>query len=168
MHRVLISLGTNLGNRIGNLQRAALHISEQIGDIQQVGGLYETEPWGFNSDNWFMNTAIELKTKLSPDELLQKCMSIERNLGRKRDLTKTAYSSRLIDIDILFFDNEIIDLPELTIPHRHLHKRKFVLKPLNDIAPNFIHPILKQTIKILLENCTDKMELLNVNQKLKL
>ena len=166
MYKVFLSLGSNLGNRIFNLQKALELISQHIGVVNHVGALYETEPWGFDSENWFLNTAIELETILNPKELLQKCMWIENILGRKRNMAEAGYSSRPIDIDILFFGNEIINLPNLIIPHEHLHKRKFVLAPLNDIAPQFVHPVKNQSVKTLLENCTDKMRLKKLNQEL--
>ncbi|RLD77432.1 MAG: 2-amino-4-hydroxy-6-hydroxymethyldihydropteridine diphosphokinase [Bacteroidetes bacterium] len=163
MYKVFLSLGSNLGNRIINLQNVLQCISEHIGDIKSVGALYETEPWGFDSENWFVNTAIEIETVLQANVLLQKCLWIESTLGRKRNKAKVGYSSRLIDIDILFFDNEIINLPNLIVPHENLHKRKFVLTPLNDIAPEFVHPIIKQSIRTLLESCPDKMKLKKLN-----
>ena len=168
MNKVFLSLGSNLGNRILNLQKAVKTISEQVGDIEAVGALYETEPWGFETNNWFVNTAIELETGLNPEELLKKCMCIENKLGRKRNISEAGYSSRPIDIDILFFGNEIINLPNLIIPHEHLHKRKFVLAPLNDIARELIHPIVKQSIQNLLENCPDAMGLKKMKKKLKI
>ncbi|RLD68434.1 MAG: 2-amino-4-hydroxy-6-hydroxymethyldihydropteridine diphosphokinase [Bacteroidetes bacterium] len=166
MHRAFLSLGSNLGNRIFNLQKALELISKHIGDIKSVGALYETEPWGFDSDNWFVNTAIEFDTIHSPRELLHKCMWIENILGRERNKTKEGYSSRLIDIDILFYDDKIINLPDLIIPHLYVHKRKFVLAPLNDIAPEFIHPILKESVQTLFLNCLDKTELIKMDQQL--
>jgi 2-amino-4-hydroxy-6-hydroxymethyldihydropteridine diphosphokinase len=166
MHSVFLALGSNLGNRIENLQSAVENIIEQIGAIQSIAPLYETEPWGFNSDNWFVNTVIEIETVLKPMGLLNKCMHIETELGRKRNKTDLGYSSRLIDIDILFYDKRIIDLPELVIPHKHLQDRKFVLMPLNDIAPDFMHPLTKQPVNVLLENCIDKMELVKIEHRL--
>lgn len=157
MHRVFLALGSNLGNRTENLQLAVEKIAGLIGKIKSVAPLYETEPWGFDSDNWFVNTVIEIGTLLYPTDLLNKCMNIETVLGRKRNKISTAYSSRAIDIDILFYDDEIISLPELIIPHKHIETRKFVLHPLNDIAPEFIHPQIKQPVKVLLKNCVDKM-----------
>ena len=150
MHKVFLSLGSNLGNRILNLQNALHYISEQLGDIKSVSALYETEPWGFDSDNKFVNTAIKLETNLNSNELLQKCMWVENKLGRKRNKTKLGYSSRIIDVDILFFDDEIINLANLIIPHTHLHKRKFVLEPMLEIAPDWKHPILHKTAKEML------------------
>lgn len=167
MHRVFLALGSNLGNRVENMQSAVENIADQIGSIQSIAPLYETEPWGFDSDNWFVNTVIELETVLTPKDILNKCMNIETELGRKRAGTTTGYSSRVIDIDILFYGDQIIDLPKLIIPHKHLQDRKFVLTPLNDIAPDFIHPIIKQPIKVLLENCIDKMELVKIEQSLR-
>ena len=166
MNNVYLSLGSNLGNRILNLQKTLELVSENIGDIKSIGALYETEPWGFKTDNWFINTAIEIETNLNPLELLHECLSIEIKLGRKRNNKEAGYSSRPIDIDILFFNREIIHSSNLIVPHEHLHKRKFVLAPLNDIASNFIHPSLNQSINILLENCFDKMKLIKTDTKL--
>ena len=167
MHRVFLALGSNLGNRVENLQLAVENIVEQIGTIQSIAPLYETEPWGFDSDNWFVNTVIELETVLNPLDLLNKCMHIETKHGRKRAKAALGYSSRVIDIDILFYDNQIINLPELIIPHKHLQNRKFVLVPLNDVAPDFMHPLIKQPVKVLLENCIDKIKLVRIEQRLR-
>ncbi len=163
MNEVFLSLGSNLGDRISNLKSAASLLSELVGNIIAVGALYETEPWGFESSSWFVNTVIKLETKLNPNEVIQKCISIENQLGRKNNEAEGGYSSRPIDIDILFFNNEIINTSNLIIPHENLHKRKFVLTPLNDIAAKFIHPTINQTVNTLLKNCLDNMSLKKLN-----
>jgi len=158
MKNVFLSLGSNMGNRILNIENALKKIAK-TGNIIKVGCFYETEPWGFFDENWFINTCVLIETHLKDKQLLKKCLSIEKELGRIRKNKKAGYHSRLIDIDILFFDKQIVDLPGLIIPHEHLHKRKFVLAPLNDIAPEFIHPVLKQSVKKLFANCFDETKL---------
>ncbi|MEN8118735.1 MAG: 2-amino-4-hydroxy-6-hydroxymethyldihydropteridine diphosphokinase [Bacteroidota bacterium] len=168
MQKIFLSLGSNLENKLLNIKNALKQINENVGKTIKVSSCYETEPWGFNANDWFLNIAIELETDFNPNELLQNCMWIENNLGRKRNKTEVGYSSRTIDIDILFFGNEIINLPNLTIPHEHVHNRKFVLKPLCDIAPEFIHPTLKESIQSLLQKCTDKMELKRLDYQIEI
>jgi 2-amino-4-hydroxy-6-hydroxymethyldihydropteridine diphosphokinase len=116
--------------------------------------VYETGPWGFKSGKKFLNRVLGVETVLNPSDLLERILKIESDLGRIR--SGKGYSSRIIDIDILFFGDEIINEGSIVIPHPHLHERKFVLVPLNDIAPEFVHPVLKKTVEELLSLCTDK------------
>jgi len=159
MYKVFLSLGSNLGNKILNIQDALNQVDKSVGKIRKTSLYYETEPWGFNTDNWFVNIAIEIETNYNAEILLQKLQEIEKKLGRKQKSTKFGYSSRIIDIDILFYENLIIETDFLQIPHKHLHKRIFVLKPLNDISSDFIHPILKKKISQLLIKCDDKTKI---------
>ncbi|MBT8183481.1 MAG: 2-amino-4-hydroxy-6-hydroxymethyldihydropteridine diphosphokinase [Eudoraea sp.] len=149
-----LSLGSNLGDRAYLLQKALYLLQEKAGDIQKISGIYETPSWGFESGK-FLNLCIALETELSPQQLLSGILEIERSLGRERHKDEI-FKARNIDIDILYYDFEIIESPELVIPHPELHKRRFVLRPLSDIAPQFYHPILIKDSRNLLQECADK------------
>lgn len=145
-----LSLGTNLGNKRRNLITAAALLAERVGDILALSGFYETEPWGFDSENTFLNAALKLRTSLSPSALLTVTQAIEKELGRTVK-SKDFYQDRVIDIDILLYDDLVLDTVDLKIPHPLMEKRAFVLNPLSEIAPFVVHPILKQSIKDLNE-----------------
>jgi len=151
------SLGTNEGNKIENLQKAVDLIAEKIGSITKISSVYKTGAWGFKSEDFF-NICIELLTGLNPENLLKSIHEIESSLGRKRD-DSTEYKSRKIDIDVLLFENEIIFSKDLIVPHKDMLKRKFVMVPMAEIAPNLIHPIEKQRIKACLQNCADNSDI---------
>lgn len=161
---VFLLLGSNLGDREGNLLKACAGISKRIGNIINRSSLYETEPWGFEDSTWFYNQALEIETELSPERILAEIHGIETELGRTREATScysgcscsTEYSSRTIDIDILFYGAKIHFTEDLMIPHPRLHERMFTLLPLDEIAPGFIHPVYRKPISELLEHCTDK------------
>lgn len=142
-----LSLGSNKGDRIGFVQQATslLNASDGISLIR-TSAFYESEPWGMNSKNWFVNAVVEIKTTLSPQELLTQCQRIETQLGRKRLDDTKEYQDRTIDIDILFYNKEIVNDENLTIPHKLLHLRAFTLVPLLELIPNFEHPLLHKTI----------------------
>ncbi|NAS13902.1 2-amino-4-hydroxy-6-hydroxymethyldihydropteridine diphosphokinase [Poritiphilus flavus] len=150
-----LSLGSNLGDRQDYLQRALFLIQEKTGSIHRISKVYQTASWGFESAD-FLNCCISLETSLSPIELLEVLLDIERFLGREREQT-ASYTARTIDIDILYFGQEVINTDALTIPHPQLHLRRFVLKPLADIAPQFYHPVLKKDSRNLLQECRDKI-----------
>jgi 2-amino-4-hydroxy-6-hydroxymethyldihydropteridine diphosphokinase len=150
---VFLSLGSNLGDRSINLQTALSRISAECGPLTASSVVYETAPWGFKPDSDFLNLAVAIETELKPEMLLDALLNIEKSMGRIRG--KKGYESRIIDIDILFYSDLIIENQRLVIPHPHLHKRRFVLVPLADIAPEFIHPVLKKSILSLLESCPD-------------
>lgn len=143
---VYLSLGSNKGDRIGYVQQAAslLGASESISVIR-TSAFYETEPWNMSSDTWFVNAVVEIKTKLSAQELLQTCKRIEAQLGRKSSDSQN-YEDRTIDIDILFYDKEIINEENLVIPHKYVHLRAFTLVPMLELAPDLIHPVLHKSI----------------------
>jgi 2-amino-4-hydroxy-6-hydroxymethyldihydropteridine diphosphokinase len=151
---VFIGLGTNLGNREDNLAKAQDLIAKSVGRIDCRSGIYETEPWGFQSENNFLNMVISVHTDLKPADLINKIQNIEDQLGRKRDGCQ--YISRTIDIDILLYRNKVINKPELKIPHPLIQDRKFVLIPLCEIAPAMIHPVLNKTFAVLLKECKDE------------
>jgi 2-amino-4-hydroxy-6-hydroxymethyldihydropteridine diphosphokinase len=160
MIKAFLSLGSNIGDRHKLLSRAIRYINVGIGHIIDLSGLYETEAWGFNTEEKFLNMAVEIMTDYSPADVLNKCHEIEVKLGRERQVGE-GYTSRPIDIDILLYSNEVVDTPDLVIPHKHLADRRFVLEPLSEIAPEYVHPVLKLTIKELLKQCPDDKE---VNQ----
>jgi 2-amino-4-hydroxy-6-hydroxymethyldihydropteridine diphosphokinase len=155
MKEIFLSLGTNLGDRDQNLAMALRSIGAKIGKVLVTSPVYETEPWGFDTDQNFLNMALEIATTLTPHEVLQQCLSIEASLGRVRQNQTGAYTSRTIDIDVLFYGQQIIQDKQLTLPHPHLHQRRFILEPLCAIAPQFEHPVLKQTIAQLMQHCSD-------------
>ena len=140
---IILSIGTNIGDRQANIANAITALG-QIGKIVTVSPIYTSEPWGFESENGFYNIALILETTLSPLDLLYATQQIERDLGRTAKTT-TTYTDRIIDIDIIDYNNQTIDTQTLTLPHKLMHKRNFVLYPLADIAPDWQHPILKLT-----------------------
>lgn len=156
MNAVVI-FGSNTGHKKQIIEEAAILLAAKTaGEITTTSSFYETEPWGFESPDLFLNRVIIYSTPLSPEDFLKKCLETEKELGRVR--TGTArYASRLIDIDILFYDSLIIDTPDLAIPHPRLAERNFVLTPLNEIMPDFEHPVLHKKISGLFRNCPDKM-----------
>ncbi|MCL3853711.1 MULTISPECIES: 2-amino-4-hydroxy-6-hydroxymethyldihydropteridine diphosphokinase [Parabacteroides] len=140
-----LALGTNIGNKRRNMITAAALLAERVGDVLALSGFYETEPWGFQSDNTFLNAALQLETSLSPLELLKATQQIELEMGRTQK-SNGAYHDRIIDIDILLYDDLILQTPELTLPHPLMHERQFVMEPLAEIAPNVIHPVFKKPV----------------------
>lgn len=140
-----LGLGTNVGNKRRNMITAAALLAERVGDILALSGFYETEPWGFESENFFLNAAVKLKTSFSPLEVLQITQQIEKELGRT-EKSNGVYHDRIIDIDILLYEDEVLQIPELTLPHPLMHERKFVMDPLTEIAPFVVHPVLKERI----------------------
>ena len=145
-HTVYIALGTNLGERLENL-RAAIAALTQKATLLAESHIYETPPWGYEDQPDFLNMVVKVETNLEPEGLLNYLKQIEAKLGREKSVR---WGPRLIDLDILFYDELIIDTPPLIIPHPHLHERAFVLVPLADIAPGFTHPIFRRSIKELL------------------
>ena len=158
---IILSIGTNIGNRKANIENAITALNT-IGSVTAVSPIYSSEPWGFESENGFYNIALIIETSLSPLDLLKETQRIEKELGRTAKTT-TAYADRIIDIDIIDYDNQIIKISQqstvnslLTLPHPLMHLRNFVLYPLADIAPEWMHPILKLTAQELKEKSEDK------------
>jgi 2-amino-4-hydroxy-6-hydroxymethyldihydropteridine diphosphokinase len=149
-------LGGNLGNVKTSFHKALERINRPEIKVYQVSQVYQSEPWGFDSEDIFYNQAVEVKTTLTAHELLQVVLTVETDLGRVRN-NGDGYESRLIDIDILLFGNEIVVSQRLTVPHPRLHERNFALIPLADIAANVIHPKLKLPIATLVEQSTDRL-----------
>ena len=153
MNTTYLELGSNKGNRVLNISKAFLFINLELGETTNHSAIYETEPWGFKSKEKFINIAVELKTNFQPHDLLNKIKKFEKKLGRRKYSDR--YESREIDIDILFFNNDIIKDNDLIIPHPRLHKRKFVLETLFDMIPDYIHPVLNKDIQQLYAECND-------------
>lgn len=152
LNSVFLALGTNLGDKKRNIEESFEKIEEQIGSIVSLSALYLSKAQGFESENLFANCAINVATSLTPEEVLSEIQSIEKKMGRRDKSDVKGYSDRIIDIDILFYNNVVInDNPFLIIPHPHIQSRDFVLKPLSEIAPNLIHPVLNQSIEELLD-----------------
>jgi len=151
----VLIFGSNLGDREA-LIREAVSRMEVIGPRLRQSSLYETAPWGFESPHSFLNQVVTYSTDWSPHAILRHCLNTETLLGRQRGTAR--YSSRTIDIDILLLDTLIINTPDLIIPHPRLHLRNFVLIPLAEILPNFIHPLLQQSISFLLINSNDSSD----------
>lgn len=133
MHKVYLSLGSNLGDRKHEVMRAVELIGERVGSVERVSSLYETEPWGFASDNMFVNAAVCVSTQLTPRALLEATQAIEREMGRTAKSVNGQYHDRTIDIDILLYDDIKVDEPDLKIPHPLMYERDFVMKPLKEI-----------------------------------
>lgn len=156
MHNCFLLLGSNTGNSRELLDKAVCAIQKQAGEVIQRSSVYRTEAWGFQSPDDFLNLVIQIATRLSPDELLKQLLAIEAGLGRQRNGT-AGYSSRSIDIDILFYDAMILQHSHLTLPHPRLHLRRFTLVPMNEIAPDMTHPVLGKKIHELLRACNDQL-----------
>ena len=148
-HIVYLALGSNLDDRLANLKQAIAALSPQM-DVKAKSRVYETPPWGYTDQPMFLNQALKATTYVEPEPLLKHLKRLETALGRAPGFQN---GPRLIDIDILFYDDLVLDTPSLVIPHPQAHERGFVLMPLNDIAPDLIHPSLKKTVRELLASC---------------
>lgn len=154
MNIVYLSLGSNLGHREQNLQEAIKLILSGIGAAGQVSRIYESEPWGYSSENQFCNCCLSVRTNLDPLHLLDQVLGIEKKMGRER--LGMGYSDRIIDIDLLLFGDIQMDHPRLILPHPAIGERMFVLKPLAEIAPGLVHPVTGLSIGQMLELCGDQ------------
>lgn len=159
MPTTYLLLGTNLGNKLNNLQQATERIMGRVGDVTAVSWLYQTEAWGKTDQAVFLNQVLCVDTQLSPTELLDQIQQIEIDLGRERH---EKWGARTIDIDILFYEQQTVITQRLLIPHPYLHTRRFTLMPLNDLAPSFVHPILHKTTQQLLDECQDPLNVTRV------
>lgn len=156
LNKAYLLAGSNMEPRFELIKQAISMVEDEAGRVMQLSSVYESEAWGFRADKKFLNQLILVETPLLPHELLARILTIEEKLGRKRNMTER-YQSRLIDIDILYFNNAIIDLPLLTIPHPRLHERRFAIVPLAEIAPQYVHPLLKKTNSELLASVEDSL-----------
>ncbi len=154
MQVVYLLLGSNEGDRTGWLQQAIEQVQTTCGTIEKKSAIYETAAWGLEDQPTFLNMALCVQTKLQPLELLQQTRKTEAALGRQRTVK---WGQRTLDIDILFYGSEIINHPELTVPHPRLQDRRFALVPLQEIAPQLLHPVFNKTVTQLLEECEDKL-----------
>lgn len=148
MKTVYLSLGSNVGNREVNLKAAVNGLESARVHVRRASPVYETEPVDYKNQPWFLNLVIEAETKLMPEQLLQKTLRIERDLGRTRKIPK---GPRTIDIDILFYGHAVVQSPGLEIPHPRLAQRRFVLAPLADLAPDLRHPVTGRTVREMLD-----------------
>ena len=152
MNTIYIQLGSNMGNRMSHIKNSMKQIEQEVGLIICSSKIYESSPWGETNQNHFLNSVIKVETKLSPSIVLEKLQIIEKKLGRIR---KEKWGERIIDLDILFFNSEIINTEKLKIPHPYIQDRKFVLVPLSEINSDYTHPILQKNIFSLLKKCND-------------
>ena len=162
MEEAILLLGGNLGNRELALAQAMEKLEELVGEITAHSSIYESEPWGFEDKNRFLNQAVKVNTELNPQQLLSTLLEIEQSLGRVRT---GQLSARTIDLDILFYGNEKINTETLTIPHPRISERLFTLLPLAEVTDNKPLPVLKTTAQELIKNCPDKSEILRWNYK---
>jgi 2-amino-4-hydroxy-6-hydroxymethyldihydropteridine diphosphokinase len=143
---IYFGLGSNLGDKEKNIAKALALISERVGKILALSSFYETEPWGYTSSKTYLNAVAGVETNLQPEEVLHATQEIERIMGRTKKTINRDYHDRVIDIDILLYEDLILQTPELTIPHPLIHQRTFVLQPLSEIAPDAVHPLLGKTM----------------------
>ncbi len=155
MNKVYILLGGNLGKVPETISKSIEKITEQVGSCLKRSNIYVSEPWGFKSEDYFYNQAIIIETEQNPHLVLENILSIEKEMGRKRIKNKNNYISRNIDIDILFYNDMILDSEDLSIPHPLMHLRSFALLPMVEIAPDFVHPAFDKTIVEILSDCED-------------
>ncbi|UPT65173.1 MAG: 2-amino-4-hydroxy-6-hydroxymethyldihydropteridine diphosphokinase [Sphingobacteriales bacterium JAD_PAG50586_3] len=155
MKRVFLLLGSNIGNKQEVIITAIRQINSDAGKVVQTSALYETAPWGFKDQDLFLNAVVEIEPSLPPAQLLVTILEIERQLGRTRLVPKNG--PRIIDIDILIYGDEIVNTPELTVPHPAMANRRFTLVPLAEIAKDYLHPVLNKTIGQLLNECPDTL-----------
>lgn len=158
MARVCLSLGSNLGPRETYLRKALQALDKELGSLVKCSSFYETLPWGFSSDSLFLNAAACYDTLLSPEEVLAVTQQIEKSLGRKEKSRQGQYADRCIDIDILLYDDRVIETPDMILPHPHMAERMFVLEPLAEIMPHMLHPQLRKTILQLKEELAERSE----------
>ena len=146
---VYLGLGTNLGDKEQNLRMSVKKIEERIGNVVSLSAFYATAPWGFSSENSFLNAAVCVETTLLPLQVLEETQRIERELGRTEKSVNGLYADRLIDIDLLLYDDRVMDAEGLILPPPLMTERRFVMEPLSEIAPDVVHPVLHKTMKEL-------------------
>ena len=160
---VFLGIGGNLGDRIANLRSAVKLIGERIGKVEKISSVYLSEPWGFKHAKYFTNIVAKVRTYLSAEETLSTALQIEAELKRTR--SGHGYEGRTMDIDILFFNDKIIDTEKLIVPHPLICQRLFVLLPMQEIEPDFVHPLNGKTMQMLVENCPDNGKIRKISSK---
>lgn len=155
MTRCYILFGSNQGDKQRLLEQACQQLEERCGLLEERSSAYLSEPWGFETDAWFLNALLVVETELEPDALMDALMNIETALGRKRKANAQGYADRPIDLDILYYGDRVIQTAKVTAPHPRLHLRKFALIPLCEIIPDFLHPVFNQSQQELLDRCPD-------------
>lgn len=153
METVYLCLGGNIGDTLNYFQNAVAMIGRRIGSVVSQSAVYQSEPWGFNAEQMFLNQVVVAETELEPHAVLELCLQIEAELGRTR--SGNGYEPRTIDIDIIFFGHQIVSQPDLQVPHPLMHQRNFVLRPLCDVAADFVHPFFRKTVHQILAECDD-------------
>ena len=161
MSKLFLLLGGNLGNKKQVFANTLKLIQSRVGEITDQSSIYETEPWGFESDNLFWNQVVLVETPLNPENALKAVQQIEKELGRVRKTEQ--YTSRVIDLDLLFYDDLILHTPGLEIPHPRMSERRFVLEPLTEIAAEFVHPEKQKTVHRMLIECQDSLKVNKLN-----
>ena len=157
MEKCCVLFGSNMGDKNGIFAQACQLINNRCGRIVAVSSPYESEPWGFETEEWFLNRVIVVETTMAPEDLLRQLLEIERELGRVRHPETEGYTSRTADLDILYFGSRVICTDTLIVPHPRLHQRRFALIPLCELAPEWVHPIFGLTQAELLERCPDTL-----------
>ena len=151
MTRSYILFGSNQGDKEALLEQACTLINDRCGLLVERSSAYTTEPWGFEAEEWFLNELLVVETEMEPDELMDALLGIEKELGRVRDPKKKGYTSRTVDLDILYYGDKVINTEKVTVPHPRLHLREFALLPLCEIIPDFLHPVFNLSQTQLLE-----------------
>jgi len=160
MNTAYILAGTNLGNRLAQLQQAKEHIAATAGNVIATSSIYQTAAWGVTDQPDFLNIVFVVETSLAPEALMQHLLNIEATMGRQRSYK---FAPRTIDLDILLIDDIILNTPLLTVPHPALPQRKFALSPLAEVAPHLLHPVEKKPISVLLEECSDPLDVQKIS-----
>ena len=163
MTRSYILFGSNQGDKEALLEQACTLINNKCGILVERSSAYTTEPWGFEAEEWFLNELLVVETELEPDELMDRLLEIEKELGRVRFPEHKGYTSRTVDLDILYYGDKVINTEKVTVPHPRLHLRKFALLPLCELIPDYLHPIFNVSQEELLQQCPDTSTVQQLN-----
>ena len=166
METAYLLFGSNMGDKAALFDQACTYINNRCGRIVATSSAYESEPWGFEAEEWFLNRLIVVETELEPEALLQQLLSIEKDLGRVRHPEAKRYTSRPVDLDILYYGHRIVVTDGLTIPHPRLHQRRFALMPLCEVVPDLVHPAFRLTQTELLQRCHDSLVVRKIENEL--